>query len=118
LNQRAFNRVVRGANNLTDAPANLDVQYTSSEAALPWLHNGAIAYYSPPLTFRNPMLARVRPFDAADVNVDAIEISNSTYPTPERRLIIRLHFVSNRSSSYWVDFFSTDAENVCTWWPF
>jgi hypothetical protein len=94
------------------------LRYGPSEAALQWLQDGAIAFYSPPMTFDNPKLARVRPFDSATLSVDAIEISNSPYPKLSRRSIIRIHVVSKRSSGYWIDFFSTDVENVCTWRPF
>ncbi|HEY7981152.1 MAG TPA: hypothetical protein VID19_06685 [Candidatus Eremiobacteraceae bacterium] len=118
LNLWAFDRVVKGANNLNEMPANENLQYAPPEARLQWVQEGAVAFYSPPMKYYNPVLIHVHPFYASDVYVDAIEISNSPSPKPNRRMIVALHFVSNRGSGYWIDFFSTDAEDVCTWWPF
>jgi hypothetical protein len=118
FNLRAFNRVVEGANNLTEMPADANLQYASSEARLKWVQDGAVAFYSPPIKYHNPMMMRIRPFYASNAYSDAIEVTNSPNPKPNRRLAIGVHFVSNRSSGYWVNFFSTDAEDVCTWWPF
>jgi hypothetical protein len=118
LNLRAFDRVVDGLNSLTEMPADANLQYASSEARSQWVTDGAIAFYSPPIRYHNPMLIRVRPFYASEVYVDAIEIMNPPNPAPNRRLNIGVHVVSKHSSGYWVNFFSTDVENVCTWWPF
>jgi hypothetical protein len=118
FNLRAFSRVIMGANNLTEAPADVNLQYADAEARVPLVQDGAIAFYSPPMKYHNPVLINVRPFYASDVYADAVEIANPPSPKLNRRLIIGVHFVSNRGSGYWVDFFSTDVEDVCTWWPF